>query len=173
MEDWRLGEGACEGDLLVEGHDSFLSLSLLSMPKAPKALNRRGGWSNAPEAQVGGRLFLADFDDDVVVVSNQGQMKGQGWRLPRGALSRWWRRRERRPRSSKWLSLEVEGMPLERSGTGGRRHGHGRWCSCWCSWTAIWGRSSLMLLSSRPSSLDVTIFKTARLGDNCTANDEQ
>ena len=61
MGDWRLGEGACEGDLLVEGHDSFLSLSLLSMPK----LNQRGGRLNAPEAQVEGRLFLANFDDDV------------------------------------------------------------------------------------------------------------
>ena len=49
----------------MEGHDSFLSLSLLSMPKAPKALNRRGGRLNAPEAQVGGRLILANFDDDV------------------------------------------------------------------------------------------------------------
>ena len=78
MKDWQLGEGACKGDLLVERHDYFLSLSLLSMPKAPKALNRGGGRLNAPEAQVGGRLFLADFDDYVVVVSNQGQTKGRG-----------------------------------------------------------------------------------------------
>ena len=32
---------------------------------------------------------------------------------------------------------------------------------------------SFMLSFSWPSLLDVAVFKTARLGDNCTANDEQ